>query len=102
MNIIINGAEAIPEGRPGTVTITDAAGEQVDAESLAAKDGNAVGELAPGAYVLFEVRDTGCGMDEETQGAHLRSVLHDEIHGPRARVWPPCSASCAAIEDRFR
>ena len=58
MNIIINAAEAIPEGSPGSVTVN------VRAEEIAA-GGSA--ELEPGTYVVFEVIDTGTGMDDETK-----------------------------------
>jgi two-component system, cell cycle sensor histidine kinase and response regulator CckA len=51
MNLIINASEAL-DGKPGTITITTAAGS------------------LPGtsrAAVLLEVRDTGCGMTDDTQ-----------------------------------
>ena len=62
MNIIINAAESIPEGTPGVVAITTRR-EHAGSQSLP----GGTGELAPGPYVAFEVSDTGCGMDEETQ-----------------------------------
>jgi CheY-like chemotaxis protein len=64
MNIIINGAEAIPDERAGTVSITTRR-EQVEAGSSRG-DGEG-GELPSGVYVVFEVADTGAGMDEETK-----------------------------------
>jgi PAS domain S-box-containing protein len=66
MNTIINGAEAIPEGRPGTVTVTTRL-QPVDQEYLGTLSGSAKGELEPGTYVLLEIRDTGSGMDEATK-----------------------------------
>ena len=65
MNLVINGAEAIPEGRPGTVTIATGPW-QVDEQYIRAETSAATGELKPGPYVLLEVRDTGSGMDEAT------------------------------------
>ncbi|HUB31427.1 MAG TPA: PAS domain S-box protein [Bryobacteraceae bacterium] len=66
MNIIINGAESIPEGAPGTVTITTRA-EEVGKEGCRICQPVGGGELPPGRYVLFQVADTGAGMDEETR-----------------------------------
>lgn len=66
MNLVINGAEAIPAGRHGIVTIGTRR-QHVDEQYLrvlATADRN---ELNPGCYVLLEVRDTGCGMDEPTK-----------------------------------
>jgi PAS domain S-box-containing protein len=65
MNIIINGAEAIPEGTHGKVTITTRP-QNVEERFHAQGDG-ATSELQPGLYVMLEVRDTGSGMDEETR-----------------------------------
>jgi PAS domain S-box-containing protein len=65
MNIVINGAEAIPQGRPGTVTITTRL-QQVDSDFLRTQAGYA--DLKPGWHILLEVRDTGSGMDEATKG----------------------------------
>ena len=64
MNVIINGAEAIPEDGHGTLTVTTSR-QLVDAEYGRAHSGG-VSELKPGSYVLFEVADTGSGMDEAT------------------------------------
>jgi PAS domain S-box-containing protein len=64
MNVIINGAEAIPEDGHGTLTVTTGL-RQVDDE-FARAHSNGISELKPGPHVLFEVADTGCGMDEAT------------------------------------
>jgi PAS domain S-box-containing protein len=50
MNLLINGAEAIGENRPGKVAVTTATVDRED-----------------GSYVLLSVSDTGSGMDEETR-----------------------------------
>jgi two-component system, chemotaxis family, CheB/CheR fusion protein len=65
MNIIINGAEAIPEGTHGKVTISTRP-QNVEERFHAQGDG-ATSELQPGLYVMLEVNDTGSGMDEETR-----------------------------------
>jgi PAS domain S-box-containing protein len=67
MNIIINGAEAVPDGHPGTVTVRT---RQQELANPTPAFGGAVGpstELKPGTYVAFEVADTGLGMDEQTK-----------------------------------
>ncbi|HJT90048.1 MAG TPA: PAS domain S-box protein, partial [Bryobacteraceae bacterium] len=66
MNLAINGAEAIPEGRRGTVTIATRR-QEVDEYYIRGQAGAAAGELTPGVYVLLEVHDNGCGMDEAIQ-----------------------------------
>jgi len=63
MNLVINAAEASGE-HPGTVTITTETKRlSTDGARYARFTGR---ELPPGQYVLLEVRDDGCGMDEET------------------------------------
>ena len=63
MNLVINGAEAIGE-RGGTVTV--ATGTRAVAASDEALWRASGQPLAPGRYVLLEVRDDGPGMDTET------------------------------------
>ncbi|MBV8728332.1 MAG: response regulator, partial [Acidobacteriia bacterium] len=63
MNLIINAAEAIPEGRPGSVTITT----RLQSIERAFTQEAGSDDLKPGAYVLFQVSDTGSGMDEVTK-----------------------------------
>jgi PAS domain S-box-containing protein len=58
MNIIINGAEAVPEGSSGSVTVTTRAVRLGPDE---------VEGATAGRYVEFRVKDTGCGMDAETR-----------------------------------
>lgn len=61
MNLVINGAEACGE-RPGRVSVSTRlahlAKPEIERAGL---------DIAPGDYLLLEVRDTGCGMDESTK-----------------------------------
>jgi PAS domain S-box-containing protein len=63
MNLVINGAEAIGE-QNGSVRVTTGL-QQLDEDWLAASE--VTEEIVPGEYILIEVQDTGCGMDEETR-----------------------------------
>jgi signal transduction histidine kinase/CheY-like chemotaxis protein len=62
MNLVINAAEAIGQDQAGTVRI---ATRVQDFNERHVGDGFAA-EIIPGRYVLFEVKDTGCGMDDQT------------------------------------
>lgn len=64
MNLIINGAEAVPEGRDGTVLVTTRA-QVLDRAYI--EQNPAELELSPGEYVSLEVQDTGTGMTPEVQ-----------------------------------
>jgi PAS domain S-box-containing protein len=63
MNLVINGAEAIGE-QNGSVRVTTGL-QQLDENWLVASD--LTEEIVPGEYIVIEVQDTGCGMDEETR-----------------------------------
>jgi CheY-like chemotaxis protein len=63
MNLMINGAEAIPEDRQGTVLVTTRS-QEVDAEYI--KETFGAGDITPGQYIAINVHDNGVGMDEET------------------------------------
>jgi PAS domain S-box-containing protein len=63
LNLIINASEAIGD-RPGVVTLS-AGTTEVDGARV--RESYLGGELADGSYVYLEVRDEGCGMDEETR-----------------------------------
>jgi PAS domain S-box-containing protein len=67
MNLIINGAEAIPAEMFGSVLVST--GFQTVDESYI-KTTSAPSDLRPGPYAYLEVHDTGLGMDAETQ-AHI-------------------------------
>ncbi len=63
MNLLLNGAEAIGT-KEGTITITTAP-YQLTAEQI--DQWQPINEtVALGSYVLLEVADSGCGMDEAT------------------------------------
>lgn len=62
INLVVNGAEAIgeQEGMVRVKTRTEAIDEDVIGGDFS------LGDLRPGTYACLEVRDTGCGMDENT------------------------------------
>jgi signal transduction histidine kinase len=62
MNLAVNARDAMPLG--GRLTITTRNDE------VAEPRGRGPRSVPPGSYVVLEVRDTGCGMDEHTL-AHL-------------------------------
>jgi signal transduction histidine kinase len=66
MNLTRNGADAIAAraGGRGTVRVVTYAAEIRPADCAALVPGHRV---APGEHVVLEVRDDGCGMDEETR-----------------------------------
>jgi PAS domain S-box-containing protein len=64
MNLVINAAEAIEEGKTETVLISTSL-EQINQayiDQMVAPNG-----ISPGKYVMLEVRDPGCGMDAVTR-----------------------------------
>jgi two-component system cell cycle sensor histidine kinase/response regulator CckA len=62
MNLVINGAEAIQEGRTGTVIVVTGT-QDVDEHYVEAV--LAPAQIAPGKYVTLEVHDSGAGMSED-------------------------------------
>jgi PAS domain S-box-containing protein len=62
MNLVLNAAESIPEGRAGSVVLST---RNVLLPWRGIRGPAAA--LQPGEYVCIEVRDTGCGMDERTK-----------------------------------
>jgi PAS domain S-box-containing protein len=63
MNLIINAAEAIPEGEQGLVRVATSA-HQLTGEYPQHDFGG--DELEPGLYIAIEIQDNGSGMDEAT------------------------------------
>jgi PAS domain S-box-containing protein len=61
MNLLINAAESIPSDRTGRIIV------RTDLERISEPLPNVASDLAPGSYLLLEVRDDGCGMDEATK-----------------------------------
>jgi signal transduction histidine kinase len=62
MNLVINAAEAIPEGRHGRVQVRTGRHELGPQSTT----GFAGEPLPPGTYATLQVRDNGTGMDDET------------------------------------
>ncbi|HXB74112.1 MAG TPA: response regulator [Candidatus Acidoferrales bacterium] len=65
VDLVMNAVEAIAEGSPGTISVNTSSLE-ISQEAARQTEFAAAG-IAPGRYVALEVRDTGCGMDEDTQ-----------------------------------
>jgi PAS domain S-box-containing protein len=61
MNLLINAAEAIPSDRAGRIIV------RTDVEHIFEPLSNVASDLEPGNYLLLEVRDDGCGMNEATK-----------------------------------
>ena len=64
MNLVINGAEAIPRNTSGVVVVSTGA-LAIDREYARTHFGE--GQLQPGPFVSLAVQDTGIGMDEPTR-----------------------------------
>lgn len=62
MNLVINARDAMPQGGRILIETSNAFFDETHSHGLHA--------IAPGAYVMLAVSDTGCGMDSETQ-AHI-------------------------------
>ena len=80
MNLVVNARDAMPQG--GKLTIETA---HVD---WTVGCHSRFGPTPPGPYVLLAVSDTGVGMDEATQAARLRAVLHHQGSGQGHRAGP--------------
>jgi len=63
MNLVINGAESIGDGKTGVVTVTTGLREVRAGEERRSIPPT---EIPPGRYVFLEVHDDGAGMDQET------------------------------------
>ena len=63
MNLIINAAEAVGD-KPGKVTVKTSSRQVDDVSGPSKECGYA---LTAGLFVSLEVKDTGCGMDEQTR-----------------------------------
>ena len=63
MNLVLNGAEAIGEGKTGVVAVTTGTQKVNGADIQQTFTEN---EISLGNYVVLDVSDTGCGMSEET------------------------------------
>ncbi len=78
LNLLINASEAVEEQGPGEVMLTtgvrDLNSEEVS-KLLPAPD------LEPGRYVFMEVRDTGVGMDFETQQSLFNPFFSTKFTG---------------------
>lgn len=59
LNLAVNSRDAMPNGGKLVIQTSNAA--------LGAAECERYRYVVPGEYILLEVRDTGCGMDEETQ-----------------------------------
>jgi PAS domain S-box-containing protein len=64
MNLVINAAESIAEGKPGLVSVSTEQRQPSVSEQQRAVIPMAAGD---GKYVVLTVADSGCGMDSATQ-----------------------------------
>ena len=78
MNLAINARDAMPDGGKVTIETKDV---MLDDFYVSEHFGTATGP-----YVMLACSDTGIGMDQETQCADLRPVLHHQRAGQGYRV----------------
>lgn len=64
MNLVINGAEAIGENRPGAVVVKTGV-QRLDGDYIS--EAFPAARIQPGKYVYIQVEDNGAGMDERTK-----------------------------------
>jgi len=77
MNLLTNASEALG-GKSGRISLATRV-QEFDAESLELMS---VGEkLAPGRYVVVEVADTGCGMDDATRARIFEPFFSTKFTG---------------------
>jgi PAS domain S-box-containing protein len=76
MNLVLNAAEAIGSDA-GMISVKTGA-QDVDEPYIRR---NLETELAAGRYVLLEVRDTGCGMDDATRARIFDPFFSTKFHG---------------------
>ena len=77
MNLVLNGAEAIGDNA-GTVIVSTST-QHVDAAYAARL--LTTDTLAAGRYVVFEVHDSGCGMDSETRERIFDPFFSTKVSG---------------------
>ncbi|MFN8096543.1 MAG: PAS domain-containing protein, partial [Vicinamibacteria bacterium] len=77
MNLVTNAAEAIGD-QPGTITLLTKRRHVDEAYLLRTKLGE---PLAEGEYVVLEVSDTGCGMDQATRQRVFEPFFTTKFHG---------------------
>lgn len=78
MNLIINGAEAIPEGANGSVIVTTCT-QAVDEEY--AQNFDPTYSLTVGVYVSLDVHDSGVGIDDEIKRKIFDPFFTTKVHG---------------------
>ncbi len=96
MNLVMNGAEAVPADRPGRLIVTTRT-EIFD--DHASRRRCLHGEVGPGAYVCVQVRDDGVGMDDNTLARIFDPFFTTNL---RAVAWgsPPFLVSYSATAAR--